>query len=349
MPSESSNLSALMLQLRDQTGAIPFSSLYAFSDLSGEHWAVFQAAWATFSPLQRQRLVRALIDLAEASFEVNFDAIFRHTLYDEDPDVRAMSIDGLWENEDVRLIGPMLTMLRADPSERVRAAAASGLGRYVLAGQLEELPEATEARIVSELLATIHLAGESIEVRRRALESVAYACTPEVLAALEMAYYDPDEDMRISAITGMGRSCDKRWRPIILEELTNTTPAVRYEAAWASGEMGLRSAVPLLADLIYHPDLQVSIAAIWALGQIGGGQAKEVLLAAYEDADAGMRDALDEALAEHALSEGDLEFELYSLEHDLDDHLEDEEFFPLWSADEDMDDFDQDEWESQDY
>lgn len=348
MPSESSNLRALMQQLRDQTSAIPFSSLYAFSDLSGERWATFQAIWATFSPLQRQRLVGALIDLAEASFEVNFDAIFRHALYDEDPDVRAMSIDGLWENEDVRLIGPMLTMLRADPSERVRAAAASGLGRYVLAGQLEELSEVTEARIVSELLTTIHLAGESIEVRRRAIESVAYACTPDVLEALEMAYFDPDENMRISAITGMGRSCDKRWRPIILEELTNTTPAVRYEAAWASGELGLRSAVPLLADLIYDPDLQVSTAAIWALGQIGGGQAKEALIAAYEDADSGIRDALDEALAEHALSEGDLEFDLYALEHDLDNHLEEEDFFPIWSAGDEIDDSDQDEWEPRD-
>src|SRR5690606_38855946 len=105
----------------------------------------------------------------------------RHCLLDPDPEVRATSIDGLWENEEVTLVGPFLSALRADPSPEVRAAAAQALGRFVLAGELEEIEEAIQDRIVAELLITIHLVGESIEVKRRALESAAYACTPEVI------------------------------------------------------------------------------------------------------------------------------------------------------------------------
>lgn len=335
----------LLQQLAKQGEAVPFSQLYAFSDLSGEDLVAFRATWTTFPTDQRRRLMRALVELAEASFQVNFDAIFRHCLHDDDNEVRAAAIEGLWENEEAALIGPFLTMLRSDPSVRVRTAAASALGRYVLAGELENLEPPIQARIITDLLTTIHLVGESVEVRRRALESVAYACSQEVLTAIEMAYYDDDDQMRLSAIVGMGRSCDQRWRDIILEELENTSPAMRYEAALASGELRLRKAVPTLARLLEDADVQVRHASIWALGQIGGTQAKELLLADYDLADADTRAAIEDALAEQALTEGDLDFVLYQIEGDENDFLDDE-LYTLWTAeDEDIDASDQNTWE----
>ena len=140
----------------------------------------------------------------------------------------------------------------------MRAAAASGLGRYVLAGEMEELEAPVLARIMSELLTAIHLQDEDVEVRRRAIESAAYACTAEVNEAIEMAYYDEDERLRHSAIVGMGRSCDRRWKPIILQELDQRPDAaMRFQAAWASGELALKESVPILARLIDDPDLEV--------------------------------------------------------------------------------------------
>jgi HEAT repeat protein len=345
MPSRPEDPRQLLQQLAEQGDTVPFSQLYAFSDLSGEDLVAFRAAWPTFPTEQRRRLMRALVELAEASFQVSFDAIFRHCLDDDDNEVRAAAIEGLWENEETALIGPLLTMLRSDPSVRVRTAGASALGRYVLAGELEQLEPPIQARIITELLTTIYLVGESVEVRRRALESVAYACSQEVLAAIEMAYYDDDDQMRLSAIVGMGRSCDQRWRDIILEELENTSPAMRYEAALASGELRLRQAVPILARLLEDADLQVRHASIWALGQIGGTQAKELLLADYDLADADTRAALEDALAEQALAEGDLDFVLYEIEGDPDDFLDDE-LYTLWTADDEAtDQSDQDTWE----
>jgi HEAT repeat protein len=256
----------------------------------------------------------------------------------------------LWENEDLDLIGPFLTMLRIDPSPHVRAAAASGLGRFVLAGELEKLAEPIQARIMTELLTVSLLAGESLEVRRRAIESASYACTPEVHDMLEMAYYDDNEKMRISAVVGMGRSCDQTWTSIILEELESESPAMRYEAAWASGELALRQAVPVLTRLIHDPDRQVSNATIWALGQIGGPLAKQTLINAYDDADEDTEAALDEALAELALAEGDIDLPLYDFSDEDEVDLLDDEFVALWADDEDDEDFEpEDDWDLDDF
>jgi HEAT repeat protein len=296
---------------------------------------MFRKVWETLPAERRRRLLHSLVELAEASFQVNFDAIFRHCLQDPDDEVRATAIEGLWENEQVVLVGPLITALRSDPSPRVRAAAATSLGRFVLAGELEQLEEAIQARIVQELMTTIHLAGESIEVRRRAMESAAYACTPEALDALEIAYYDEDSNMRMSAIVGMGRSCDLRWSKIILEELVNPAPAMRYEAALAAGEMMLRAAVPHLGQLLEDADTLVRDAAIWALGQIGGTRAKQMLLELHEEADAETQAVVEEALAEQALYEGELDLTMYAIEPDMDQDL--------WFDEEDLEDGNWDE------
>jgi hypothetical protein len=333
--AEIDELHEALERLAETSGAVPFSQLYAFSDLSSEKLLLFREVWETVPVEHRRRLIRALVELAEASFQVNFDAVFRHCLQDPDDDVRATAIEGLWENEQVALIGPLISAMRSDPSPRVRAAAAGSLGRFVLAGELEQIEEAIQARVVQELMTTIHLAEENIEVRRRAIESAAYACTPEALDALEMAYQDEDKTMRISAIVGMGRSCDIRWREIILEELESPTAAMRYEAALAAGEMMLQAAVPPLGRLLGDADTQVRDAAIWALGQIGGRRAKQLLLALYGDADEDTQAVVEEALAEQALYEGSLDFTLYALDPDMDQDL--------WFEEEDLDDPDWDE------
>jgi HEAT repeat protein len=345
MSGDIDNLEELLEQLGEESGALPVSSLYTFSDLSGDELARFRVAWDSAQVTTRRRIVQAMVELAEATFEVNFDAIFRHCLGDRNAEVRAAAIDGLWENEEVALIGPLLTMLRNDPSAQVRAAAATGLGRYVLAGELEELEPPVQLRILTELLTRFYTPEESVEVRRRAVESAAYACTPEVVEAVEEAYGDDDDQMRLSAVVGMGRSCDKRWKDIILEELQNRHPAMRYEAALAAGGLMLKDAVPLLSGLVEDTDPQIREATIWALGQIGGAQARQVLLSAYEDADAETQAILEEALAEQALLDGNLEFMLYVLEEEENDDLFDDEFLYLWRDEEDdEDDLEPEDW-----
>lgn len=340
-------LARLLAQIGSTNRTIATSRLYALSDLAGERLRLFLDAWEGYPAARRRGLMQALVELAEASFEVNFDAIYRHGLEDPDNEVRAMAVDGLWEDEDPGLIGPLLGLLRGDPAAVVRAAAAAGLGRFVLAGELEELEAPIASRIVTELLRCFHLAGESTEVRRRAVESVSYACSPEVSEALELAYYDDDEKMHASAVFGMGRSCDRRWRAIVLKELESPSTEMRYEAARASGELGLRQAVVALAALIDDADVQVREAAIWSLGQIGGPDAKRILTEAYEDADEEMASALDEALAEQALQEGEVDLALVQVDGENGDGWwagDEEEAFDGYEEDEG----DEERWEDWD-
>ncbi len=333
MPTKHDDFDRLLEQLSDETMPIVMSRLYPLSDLRGEELERLSSVVDAATPERRRHLMRSLIELAETSFEVNFDAIFRHYLDDDDGEVRAAAIDGLWENESAALIGPFLTMLRSDPSPRVRASAAAGLGRYVLAGELEKLDQPVQARILTDLLSVFGLKDESVEVRRRALESASYACIPEVLDAVEIAYSDEQEAMRLSAVVGMGRSCDRRWVDILLQELTSPTPAMRYNAAIAAGDLELREAVPLLTRMLRDPDREVYNASIWALGQIGGKQAQDALEAAYDEADEDAQAAIDDALAEQALSAGDVHFGLYDVESE---------------AGEDLTEVDREDWDSDD-
>jgi HEAT repeat protein len=347
MTTKLDDVKALLALLADETQPITFSRLYVLSDLAGQALAEFRQDWATFSDNRRERIIRALVELAEANFAVNFDAIFRYALDDPSAVVRATAVEGLWEDERTDLIGPFLTMLRADPAALVRAAAATSLGRYVLAGEMDQLEAPIQNRIVTELQTVIHQPDEDVQVRRRAIESVAYACLPEIADLLEMAYYDDDDLMRLSAIVGMGRSCDRRWKSIILQELDSDSPAMRFQAAWASGELALHESVPLLARLIDDADREVCNATIWALGQIGGAQAKEILTTFYEAADEDAQLAIEDALAELALSAVELDFPLYELdetEEDLDDEALEEDLILLWS-DEGEDDSDDGSWE----
>jgi len=342
MPNKLEDLAELLDKLADDEQPIPTSQLFHISDLAGDPMRLFWATWETLQVEQRRKLARSLAELAEASFEVNYDAIFVRFLDDPDEEVRSTAIDGLWENQEQNLIGPLIAKLRSDPAPRVRASAAQSLGRYVLMGELEELEDTIHNRIVTELLTVLHLADESLQVRRRALESVAYACSAETLEAIEAAYYDDDVEMRLSAVVGMGRSCDKRWTKVAMEELSSEFAAMRYEAAMACGELGLSQAVPALTRMVDDADREVGGAAIWSLGQIGGAQAKEALLDASEDASGDTAVAIEEALAELVLLEGELEFDLYGLAQGLEGDL-DQELTALWIAehqDEEADDWD---------
>jgi len=72
---------------------------------------------------------------------------------------------------------------------------------------------------------------------------------------------------------------------------------VRYEAAVAAGGLSDERAIPHLIRLVIDPDEEVKGAAIAALGEIGGLQAREALLALLESESETAREAATEALA----------------------------------------------------
>lgn len=332
MGRTSSELQYTLRRLMDPTQPLSDRLLYGLSDLNRQEIADFQAAWAQIPDKRRRKLARALVELAEDHIEVDYHAIFRWLLNDADPVVRAAAVDGLWEDEDVALLGPLVRLLSSDPDVRVRAAAATSIGRYVLLGELEEIESALAMRAEQSLLAVIHSPDEDIEVRRRAIESIAYSGEAGVRDIIQSAYYHEDERMRVSAIFAMGRSADPYWRNIVLAELDSDRPAIRYEAARAAGELEVKAAVPRLIELIDDDDAEVKEAAITALGRIGGPQARRALLRCLESDDEAIADAADAALEELEFNEAGADIPLLVV-----DQEESEDDWLDWDDEEDED------------
>ena len=289
---------ALLQRLADDSQPLSVAKLYVLSNLDGADLARVQAAWPTLLDDRRRATIRHLVDIAETNFEVNFGPVFRLALNDSDADVREAALDGLWEDTDPALIPVLLKILQNDPSEQVRAAGASALGQFVYLDDIEEIPHAKVESALKTLRQIIAAPGEPLQVRRRAVEAVGFSSAEDVPGLIRQAYAAPDELMRIGAVFAMGNSADDQWIDTIVSELESQSPAMRYEAAHAAGQLEARTAVGTLAHLLDDPDREVQEMAIWALGQIGGKRARSLLsdLAAGDDADLAKvaADALEE-------------------------------------------------------
>ena len=299
------------------------SALNALSSATRRNLAAFAPAWVVLPAERRRSVVKMMVELAEANVELDYNLLFRYLLDDEDPQVRASAIEGLCEDEDAALVKPFVGFLRSDPDARVRAAAADSLGRFMLLAEYGRLPESPHANLIYEaLLATIQSAVEELNVRRRAVEALAYSSRDQVRDVIAAAYADVDAQMRASAVAAMGRSADPYWRKIAAEELDSLDPRIRFEAVRAMGELENRGAVPRVIELLDDPDREVQMAAITALGQIGGSAAKEALANAAESDDEVLHELADEALQELRFS-GDPNLLLFDL--DVDEELADDE------------------------
>jgi HEAT repeat protein len=279
---------------------------------------LFKEIWPTIPVERRRSVMQELMEIAEVNFEVDFDPAFLLGLGDEDAEVRAVAIKGLWEYEGPTLINPLIHLLKADEAAIVREAAASALGKFIYLRELEEI-DWDEAMLVEEaLLETIHHPREEINVRRRAVESIAFSGEPHVTQIIENAYYHENEKMRVSAIFAMGRSADIQWCSQLIAELDNPNAEIRFEAARACGELEAKGAVNKLVTLIERDlDLEVQEMAIWALGRIGGETARLVLEACLENENEALALAAEESLDELNLFDDSL------LLYDFDDDASD--------------------------
>jgi HEAT repeat protein len=300
------SLDVLLDGLRESAEMPSQASLYHLSGLEAESVACVRAVWPGLPIKLRRQLIARLVELAEADFEVDFGAIFRLGLADEDAEVRVAAVEGLWEDEDVRLVPLLAAALREDGVSAVRAAAATSLGRFILLGELEKIRPEPHAMAYEALLAACRGTAEHPEVQRRALESLAYADDETVAELIREAYAAPDEKVRISAIFAMGRSADTRWARQVCQELSSPNPELRYEAARACGELQLSEAVSELEELADDADPEVQEAALWALGQIGGEKARKILERFCRIEDEATRTAAEAALDELEFMHGHL-------------------------------------------
>lgn len=308
--------------LLDEETPINPRYLYRLSDLEGDELTQFIRTWPQLPLWRRQALMEDLRELGAADDLLSFENIGRHLISDEDPQVRLLAVQILWEFEERDLVPIYLHLLNSDPIPEVRAASASGLGQFVYLGELDRLPNETVQDIENQLLEAVNL-DPDVLVQGRALESVGFSSRAEIPHLVEEAFASEDPKMKISALIAMGRSMDSRWESSVLKTLNDTLPGVRAEAAQAAGEIEINDAVPTLIELTSDSEEYVRNAAIWSLSQIGGERARDSLQRLFQEADDDQEaDFIESAIDNIAFTDGMQPFSLFDVpEEDSEDEL----------------------------
>ncbi len=296
--------------LRDNDGSVTSTLYYGLSALEPGSIARLAPVWKGLTPDYRRKLLRELTEASEANFELEYSALGQYALDDDDPGVREAAVEALWEDESLPLMYRLIDLAQEDEAVGVRAAAASALGRFILKGELGDLPESETSKAQDAVVSILDDTDEDIDVRRRALEAIANCGHEIVDEAIREAYDSHDHRMQISAVFAMGRTYDQQWGEYVRQQLDSDDPEMRYEAARAAGELEIEEAVPALTRLALDNDREVKEVAIWSLGEIGSREATRVLERLATEAkrlgDDDLLEAIEDALSAASLGSGSL-------------------------------------------
>ncbi|MCB9435781.1 MAG: HEAT repeat domain-containing protein [Anaerolineales bacterium] len=325
------SLEDTLAALSDENHAVlPAGAVYGLSDMiAGADLEAFRSTWSELSVERRRTLIDQLAEISEMNFELDYEPIALVLFDDDDDEVRSTAVDLPWYSTSMNIYNAMVRMAD-DPSPLVRARVMSAMGRFIYLGELEEfdlqLAEALQRITVDHY----DNWDEDLEVRRRALEAISHCSHPRVPEMIEESYQSDEILMQVSSVFAMGASCDDRWADTVLRELDNYVDEMRFEAARAAGQLSLSEAVPRLTELAYETDVEVQLASVWALGEIGTREAQRSLEAianwAEENEDDDLVEATEEALEVASLVGGFI-LPMFDFSDDDDFYTDDDEYY----------------------
>jgi HEAT repeat protein len=284
---------------RLEAGETPTAAqLGSLSALDRQEERQLAETWPRIPDEVRTAVMTRAAEIAEDNVDLVFEELARVALSDPLPEVRAKAAEALWESESRQAARRLAELLRTDPDDTVREAAAAALGHYVIMRELEQFDAATGDLVVEALRASVDDKGEEPEVRGRALEALGTRTLPWVAALIAEHYESDDRRLRLAALHAMGDSADERWLDYVHEQFYSDDPEFRFEAAVAAGGIASEESVEPLLPMLDDDDSQVSIAAIEALGEIGGADAVQALEAFAPRATEAQETVLTAALEE---------------------------------------------------
>jgi HEAT repeat protein len=291
-------------ELTDPSKRPTAQQLVDFSNLDEDEARQLADVWSEIDSSRRAALLSALTDMAQDNVELNFDAVFKTALQDETPEVRAAALRGLFEYEGRDLIPRLIELLREDIDAEVRRECAMALGRYAVEAELGNLRPGDTGAIKEALMECAEDLEEDEKVRARAIEALGAMSGEETDNLIESIYQEESPWLKVGAVDAMGRSANELWLPIVLREMENPAPEMRHAAAFAAGQIGDEEAIGRLKQMAaLDPDHDVQLAAITALGEIGGAQARVALKSLLYEGDDDLREAIQEALTEISYSD----------------------------------------------
>jgi HEAT repeat protein len=216
-------------------------------------------------------------------------------LLEEEEDLATVAAGALAKIGDHRAFEPLLSLL-GHPSAAVRQAAIgalNSLGHPELAARAGALLHAADPHVresavkivgyfgyqdyADVLLERCHDPDE--RVRRAALEHAPFFEHPGVLAVLAAGLSDPAAAVRVAAARALSHLEDQQAVAYLIGALKDADAWVRYYAARSLGRHRAAGAVDLLQRLAQFDEAQhVRIAALEALGQVGGARALAALV-----------------------------------------------------------------------
>lgn len=318
--------------LLDSKKDIPSGHLSYYSDLDPKSLRLFMDVWSSVPQKRKLLLLDSLIKHLDEDTIVSYEDIGKALLTDPDAEVRARALGLLVESNDPKLVDSLLNIFLNDSDLAPRMKAGLLLGEFVLLGELEELDEARQRKIEDALISVIR-SDANPSLRRAAVEAFGYSGREEAVAILESAYEREDPQWVASALCAMGRSRDNHWDESVINKLLDPDPRVRHAAAEAAGELTIEEAAPIMLKMLEdeEEDDDVTMAAVWALSQIGGEDARAYILNMIENSDdEDVTEFLEDALENLDFNEELNKFDLLSLDEDDDlsefdeDELDDE-------------------------
>lgn len=192
-------------------------------------------------------------------------------------------------DERTQVVDALITAVRADDDDSVRAAAIDALyqrgeesfDRLIAELSGVEMSDSTD-RLATELLAE-WLSADHPEFRLVAATALgrrgATGAVPELIAALS----DPDPRVRARAARTCGRTDDPRVVEPLSERLTDDRTMVAEAAANALGRIGTERALEALVPLTRADTESLRLVAVDELGQFGSAKPMVVLIRALED------------------------------------------------------------------
>lgn len=326
------NFQSVLDHLLDSKKDIPSGHLSYYSDLDPKSLRLFLDVWSSVPQNRKLLLLDSLIAHLDDETIVSYEDIGKALLTDPDAEVRARALGLLVESNDPKLVDSLLNIFFNDSDLAPRLKAALLLGEFVLLGELEELDEARQRKIEDALISVIR-SDANPALRRQAVEAFGYSGRDEAVAILESAYEREDPLWVASALRAMGRSHDNYWNDSVVSKLLDDDPRIRFAAAEAAGNLNIEEASPIMLQMLEdeEEDDDVTLAAIWALSQIGGEDARAYILSLLESTDdEEATEFLEGALENLDFNEEMNKFDLLSLNEDDDlieldeDELEDD-------------------------
>ena len=133
-------------------------------------------------------------------------------------------------------------------------------------------------------------------VRRAAVRAASRIPSDDYAGILVKLLDDEDDDVRLGAVEALGATREKSAVPVLITRLEGgDRNGIRI--LWALGEIGDGQALPVLAKQMKSSEAFTRQMVVEALGKIGGDEATSLLFDAMVDSDSSVRKKAESALA----------------------------------------------------